>query len=114
PVPRELTPAEIAAIVEAWAAAAGRALAAGFDVAEIHAAHGYLIHQFLSPLINSRTDRYGGSFENRARLCLDIVDAVRAVWPDRLPVFVRISATDWAPGGWDLDQSVELSRLLRV
>ncbi len=83
-----------------------------FDVVEVHAAHGYLIHEFLSPLVNTRTDRYGGSFANRTRLCLEIVDAVRAVWPERLPVFVRISATDWAPGGWDLDQSVELSRLL--
>jgi len=82
-------------------------------VVEVHAAHGYLIHQFLSPLINTRTDRYGGSFPNRVRLCLEIVDGVRTVWPERLPVFVRISATDWAPGGWDLDQSVELSRLLR-
>src|SRR6185295_15537401 len=78
-----------------------------------HAAHGYLIHQFLSPLVNTRTEQYGGSFANRVRLCLEIVDAVRAAWPERLPLFVRISATDWAPGGWDLDQSVELSRLLR-
>ena len=71
-----------------------------------------ILHQFLSPLVNRRTDRYGGSFENRARLCLEVVDAVRAVWPERLPVFVRISATDWAPGGWDIAQSVELCRLL--
>ena len=113
PVPRALATDEIPAIVEAFGRAAGRALAAGFDVVEVHAAHGYLIHQFLSPLVNTRTDQYGGSFANRTRLCLEIVDAVRAVWPERLPVFVRISATDWAPGGWDLDQSVELSRLLR-
>jgi 2,4-dienoyl-CoA reductase-like NADH-dependent reductase (Old Yellow Enzyme family) len=113
PVPRALVTDEIPAIVESFKCAAGRALAADFDVVEVHAAHGYLIHQFLSPLINTRTDRYGGSFPNRVRLCLEIVDAVRAVWPERLPVFVRISATDWAPGGWDLDQSVELSRLLR-
>jgi len=113
-VPRALDVNEIPAIVDAFAGAARRALAAGFEVAEVHAAHGYLIHQFLSPLINTRTDRYGGSFENRARLCLEIVDGVRAVWPERLPLFVRISATDWAPGGWDLDQSVELSRLLRA
>jgi 2,4-dienoyl-CoA reductase-like NADH-dependent reductase (Old Yellow Enzyme family) len=113
PVPRALATGEIPAIVEAFSHAAGRALAAGFDVLEVHAAHGYLIHQFLSPLVNSRTDQYGGSFANRARLCLEIVESVRAVWPERLPLFVRISATDWAPGGWDVDQSVELSRLLR-
>jgi 2,4-dienoyl-CoA reductase-like NADH-dependent reductase (Old Yellow Enzyme family) len=112
PVPRALATDEIPAIVEAFRCAAGRVQAAGFDVVEVHAAHGYLIHEFLSPLVNTRTDRYGGSFANRIRLCLEIVDAVRAVWPERLPVFVRISATDWAPGGWDLDQSVELSRLL--
>jgi 2,4-dienoyl-CoA reductase-like NADH-dependent reductase (Old Yellow Enzyme family) len=114
PVPRALETGELRSIVDAFAVAARRALAAGFEVAEVHAAHGYLIHQFLSPLINTRTDRYGGSFENRTRLCLEIVDGVRAVWPERLPLFVRISATDWAPGGWDLDQSVELSRLLRT
>lgn len=113
PVPRPLDAVEIGAIVEAFAAAAGRARAAGFAVAEVHAAHGYLIHQFLSPLSNTRTDRYGGSFANRTRLCREIVDAVRRVWPDHLPLFVRISATDWSPGGWDLEQSVELSRLLR-
>jgi 2,4-dienoyl-CoA reductase-like NADH-dependent reductase (Old Yellow Enzyme family) len=113
PVPRALAADDIAGIVEAFGRAAGRALAAGFDVVEVHAAHGYLIHEFLSPLVNTRIDQYGGSFANRARLCLEIVDAVRAVWPERLPLFVRISATDWAPGGWDLDQAVELSRLLR-
>jgi len=113
PVPRALETGEIPAIVDAFAVAARHALAAGFEVVEVHAAHGYLIQQFLSPLVNTRTDRYGGSFENRTRLCLEIVEGVRAVWPERLPLFVRISATDWAPGGWDLDQSVELSRLLR-
>jgi 2,4-dienoyl-CoA reductase-like NADH-dependent reductase (Old Yellow Enzyme family) len=113
PMPRALAAAELPAIVEAFRHAAGRALAAGFDVLEVHAAHGYLIHQFLSPLVNSRTDQYGGSFGNRTRLCLDIVEAVRTVWPERLPLFVRISATDWASGGWDVDQSVELSGLLR-
>jgi 2,4-dienoyl-CoA reductase-like NADH-dependent reductase (Old Yellow Enzyme family) len=112
PVPRALLIGEIPSIVDAFSTAALRAREAGFEVVEVHAAHGYLIHQFLSPLINTRTDRYGGSFENRTRLCLDIVQGVRAVWPERLPLFVRISATDWAPGGWDLDQSVELSRLL--
>ena len=109
---RALDAHEIPQIVEAFGDAAGRARAAGFDVVEVHAAHGYLLHQFLSPLINTRTDGYGGSFENRARLCLEVVDAVRAVWPERLPVLVRISATDWAPGGWDVEQSVELGRLL--
>ena len=110
PVPRAMTAADIRAVAGAFCAAARRALAAGFDVVEIHAAHGYLIHEFLSPLINTRTDEYGGSFDNRARLCLEIVEAVRGVWPDRLPLFVRISSTDWKEGGWDVDQSVELAR----
>jgi 2,4-dienoyl-CoA reductase-like NADH-dependent reductase (Old Yellow Enzyme family) len=79
---------------------------------EVHAAHGYLLHEFLSPLSNTRADAYGGSFENRIRLCLEVVDAVRREWPDSLPVFVRISATDWTPGGWDVEQSVELARRL--
>jgi 2,4-dienoyl-CoA reductase-like NADH-dependent reductase (Old Yellow Enzyme family) len=113
PIPRMLDLAGIAAVVQAFADAARRALAAGFDVLEIHAAHGYLIHEFLSPLSNTRTDRYGGSLDHRLRLCLEIVDAVRRVAPDRLPLFVRISATDWTPGGWDLEQSVELCRQLR-
>ena len=114
PTPRPLTPADIAAIVDAFKRAARRALEAGFDVVELHAAHGYLIHQFLSPLVNTRTDAYGGSYDNRVRLCLDVVDAVRASWPERLPLFVRISATDWKAGGWDLDQAVELARRLRA
>src|SRR5262249_41591007 len=113
PVPCPLTLSDIRAIVAAFRLAARRALAAGFDVVEIHGAHGYLIHEFLSPLINTRTDEYGGAFDNRARLCLEIVDAVRASWPERLPLFVRISATDWKDGGWDLDQAVELARRLR-
>ncbi len=104
----------LAAIVAAFKDAARRALEAGFDVVELHAAHGYLIHEFLSPLVNTRTDDYGGSFDNRIRLCLEVVDAVRAVWPERLPLFVRISATDWKEGGWDLEQSVELARRLRA
>jgi len=111
PVPRALDAQDIPGIVEAFGDAARRALTAGFDVVEVHAAHGYILHQFLSPLVNRRTDRYGGSFENRTRLCLEVVDAVREVWPEQLPVFVRISATDWVPGGWDIEQSVELSRL---
>jgi 2,4-dienoyl-CoA reductase-like NADH-dependent reductase (Old Yellow Enzyme family) len=114
PIPTALSIADIAAIVEAFAAAARRALAAGFDVAEVHAAHGYLIHEFLSPLSNTRRDEYGGSFDHRIRLCLEIVRAVRAVWPERLPVFVRISATDWVDGGWDLDQSVALAVRLKA
>ena len=113
PVPCPLTVPEIAGIVGAFRAAARRALAAGFDLVEIHAAHGYLIHEFLSPLINTRTDEYGGSFDHRARLCLEVVDAVRGVWPERLPLFVRISCTDWKEGGWDLDQAVELARRMR-
>src|SRR4051812_31189453 len=93
--PQTATIGDIASIVEAFAAAARRAFAAGFDIVELHAAHGYLIHEFLSPLVNTRTDVYGGSYENRVRLCLEVVDAVRAAWPERLPMFVRISATDW-------------------
>ena len=112
-VPRPLTPAGIAEIVGAFRTAAGRALAAGFDVVEVHAAHGYLIHEFLSPLVNTRTDDYGGSYDNRVRVCLEIVDAVRGVWPERLPVLVRISSTDWKNGGWDLEQSIELARRLK-
>jgi 2,4-dienoyl-CoA reductase-like NADH-dependent reductase (Old Yellow Enzyme family) len=114
PTPRPLTPAGIVAIVDAFRDAARRALEAGFDVVELHAAHGYLMHEFFSPLVNTRTDEYGGSFDNRIRLCLDVVDAVRRVWPERLPLFVRISATDWKAGGWDLDQAVELARRLRT
>jgi 2,4-dienoyl-CoA reductase-like NADH-dependent reductase (Old Yellow Enzyme family) len=100
-------------VVDAFRAAAVRAQAAGFDVIEIHGAHGYLVHEFLSPLINTRTDDFGGSFENRTRLCVEIVDAVRSVWPDPLPLFLRISATDWKEGGWDIEQSVELARRVR-
>ena len=114
PVPRVLTLPEINGVVRAFESATRRARDAGFDVIEIHAAHGYLLHQFLSPLVNSRADEYGGSFDNRIRLTLDVADAVRREWPDTLPVFVRISATDWVDGGWDLDQSVELARRLRV
>lgn len=113
PTPRPLSVSEISGVVDAFRAAAMRAEAAGFDVIEIHGAHGYLVHEFLSPLINTRTDQYGGSFENRTRLCLEIVDAVRSVWPDRLPLFLRISASDWKDGGWDIEQSVELAKLVR-
>jgi len=112
-VPTALDQAGIDAVIEAFRQAADRALKAGFDLVEVHAAHGYLLHQFLSPLANQRTDAYGGSFENRTRLALQVVDAVRSVWPDHLPLFVRISATDWAEGGWSPEESVQLARLLR-
>jgi len=114
PVPRPLDAAGIAAVVRAFREAAERAREAGFDVIEVHGAHGYLIHEFLSPLVNHRQDEYGGSFDNRVRLCLDVVTAIREVWPERLPVFVRLSCTDWVDGGWDAEQSVELSRRLKA
>ncbi|MGE0552448.1 MAG: NADH:flavin oxidoreductase/NADH oxidase [Gemmatimonadales bacterium] len=112
PAPRALEEAEIAGLVSAFRAAARRADAAGFDVVELHAAHGYLVHEFLSPVSNRRGDRYGGSFENRIRFLLEIVTATREVWPERKPLFVRISATDWVKGGWSVDDSVELARRL--
>jgi 2,4-dienoyl-CoA reductase-like NADH-dependent reductase (Old Yellow Enzyme family) len=111
--PRELTRSDMAEVVAAFAAAAERALAAGFDVLEVHAAHGYLLHEFLSPLSNLRTDEYGGSFENRVRVLLEVVDAVRSVAPRETPVLVRISATDWTEGGWRVEDSVRLGVLLR-
>ena len=113
-VPQALDEAGILATIEAFRQAARRAQAAGFDFVEIHAAHGYLLHEFLSPLANQRADAYGGSFQNRTRLVLEVVDAVRAEWPAHLPLFVRISATDWAEGGWNIDESVQLAHLLRV
>ncbi len=113
PVPHALTHDEIAGVVNQFVAATGRARAAGFDVVEIHMAHGYLLHEFLSPLSNTRADDYGGSLENRMRLPLAVATAVRAAWPKPLPVFVRISATDWVEGGWDLAQSVELAKKLK-
>jgi len=100
-------------IVDDFSNAAARALEAGYKVLEIHAAHGYLLHQFLSPLSNQRTDEYGGPFENRARLVLETTEAVQKVWPSHLPLFVRISATDWESGGWDIEQSIRLSVLLK-
>ena len=112
PHPAELTRAEIAGVTESFAAAARRALTAGFQLVELHFAHGYLAHEFLSPLSNLRTDEYGGPFENRIRFAMETARAVRAVWPENLPLFARISATDWVDGGWDLEQSVELSRRL--
>lgn len=112
-MPRALGEDDIMGIVEAFAAAARRARAAGYRVVEIHAAHGYLLHEFLSPLSNRRTDRYGGSFENRTRFVREVVDAIRRVWPEELPLFVRVSATDWTDGAWDVAQTVELARVLK-
>jgi 2,4-dienoyl-CoA reductase-like NADH-dependent reductase (Old Yellow Enzyme family) len=113
PMPKELSIDAIKNITSAFAAAARRACEAGFRVIEIHAAHGYLLHEFLSPLSNHRADAYGGSFENRTRLLRETVAAVRKSWPERAPLFVRISATDWVEGGWDIEQSVELARQLK-
>ncbi|KAJ3289031.1 hypothetical protein HK104_007792 [Borealophlyctis nickersoniae] len=111
--PRALTEEGIHDLVRAFVDAAKRADRAGFDVVEIHGAHGYLIHQFLSPLTNDRTDKYGGPFENRVRFLLEIVRAVRGVWPQGKPLFVRLSCTDWAEGGWDIDECVRLVTLLK-
>src|SRR3982074_3917622 len=113
PMPQALTLDGIQEVVAAFAAAARRACQAGFRVIEIHAAHGYLIHEFLSPLSNRREDDYGGSFENRTRLCREVVAAVRSSWPKELPLFVRISATDWVVGGWDIGDSVKLAAQLK-
>jgi 2,4-dienoyl-CoA reductase-like NADH-dependent reductase (Old Yellow Enzyme family) len=113
PTPQPLTADGIRDVVAAFGAAARRACQAGFRVVEIHAAHGYLIHEFLSPLSNTRDDEYGGSFENRIRLCCEVVRAVRSCWPKQLPVFIRISASDWMEGGWDIQQSVRLARQLK-
>jgi 2,4-dienoyl-CoA reductase-like NADH-dependent reductase (Old Yellow Enzyme family) len=111
--PSSLTIDAIAEVVQAFAAATRRAVSVGFDTVEIHAAHGYLIHQFLSPLSNRRDDDYGGSFENRSRLVLEVVDAVRSELPDSAPLLVRISGTDWIDGGWDIEQSRRLGVLLK-
>ncbi|MER6332115.1 NADH:flavin oxidoreductase/NADH oxidase [Streptomyces sp. NPDC001034] len=115
PVPTELTVDQIRDIVGQFAAAARRALDAGFEIVEIHGAHGYLVNEFLSPHSNHRTDAYGGSYENRVRLALEIVDAVREVWPEDKPLFFRVSATDWLEeGGWTADDTVRLARDLRA
>jgi 2,4-dienoyl-CoA reductase-like NADH-dependent reductase (Old Yellow Enzyme family) len=114
PQPREMNAADIDKVVADFAAAARRSFDAGFEVVELHMAHGYLLHEFLSPLSNRRTDDYGGPLANRMRLPLRVAQAVREAWPARLPLFARLSCTDWAPGGWDLPQSVELARALKA
>ncbi|HEV7665790.1 MAG TPA: NADH:flavin oxidoreductase/NADH oxidase [Chloroflexota bacterium] len=112
-VPREMNAADLVAVKRAFVEATQRAERIGLDVVELHAAHGYLLHEFLSPLSNVRTDEYGGSFLNRARFLLEVVEAVRGAWPEPKPLLVRLSATDWAEGGWDVDDTVQLSALLR-
>jgi 2,4-dienoyl-CoA reductase-like NADH-dependent reductase (Old Yellow Enzyme family) len=112
-MPAAVTAERISAIADAFGKAAERALEAGFRVLEIHSAHGYFLHEFLSPLSNHRSDLYGGSFENRTRIVREVVAKVRRFWPERLPLFIRISATDWVEGGWDIEQAVELARSLR-
>lgn len=113
-VPTALDETAIAGVIESFVLAAQRSLAAGFKIAEVHAAHGYLLHQFLSPLSNQRQDAYGGSFDNRIRLLLEVTEAVRAVWPEELPLFVRLSATDWVEDGWNPEETVELARRLKA
>ncbi|SOC80477.1 2,4-dienoyl-CoA reductase [Salinimicrobium sediminis] len=113
PDPLKLDSAGIEKVILDFNEAAKRAFLAGFKVVEIHAAHGYLLHEFLSPLSNRRTDEYGGSFENRSRLVLEVVDAIREEWPQELPLFIRISATDWAQGGWNEEESVKLAKILK-
>jgi len=114
PVPKELLVSDLDTLEEHFRSAARRSLSAGFQVVELHMAHGYLLHQFLSPLTNHRTDEYGGSFENRIRFPLRIVRAVRDEWPSDLPLFVRLSVVDWVEGGWDLGQSVLLARRMKT
>jgi 2,4-dienoyl-CoA reductase-like NADH-dependent reductase (Old Yellow Enzyme family) len=113
-VPRAMTEADIVRVQNDFVATAKRALAAGFNFLELHAAHGYLFNSFLSPLSNQRTDKYGGSFENRTRLLLDTTRAVRKIWPDNLPLAVRISAIDWKDGGWQIEDSIALAKLLKA
>jgi 2,4-dienoyl-CoA reductase-like NADH-dependent reductase (Old Yellow Enzyme family) len=113
-VPRAMSLDDIGHLVDAFAEAARRLLAAGGKIMELHAAHGYLLHEFLSPLSNRRTDEYGGSFDNRVRLALQVTDAVRRVWPDALPLFIRISATDWSDEGWTLEDSIALATRLKA
>jgi 2,4-dienoyl-CoA reductase-like NADH-dependent reductase (Old Yellow Enzyme family) len=113
-LPRAMTEADIARVQNDFVATAKRALTAGFEWLELHAAHGYLFNEFLSPLANQRTDEYGGSFENRVRLLLNTIRAIRKIWPDKLPLAVRISAIDWKPGGWEIEDSIALAKLLKA
>ncbi|MDA1240890.1 MAG: oxidoreductase, partial [Chloroflexi bacterium] len=113
PTPHELSSAEVRQVIDDFAAAAQRAASAGFRAVEVHAAHGYLLHEFLSPLTNLRTDEYGGTFERRTRLAVDVARAVRESFPAALPVIVRLSASEYVDGGWEIDQSVALARLLK-
>lgn len=112
--PEALDKEGIQKVINDFVAATERALEAGFKVIELHAAHGYLIHEFLSPLSNKRTDEYGGTFENRIRLVVEITEAVRKIWPEENPLFVRISSTDWTEGGWNIDESVKLAEVLKT
>ena len=114
PAPREMTRADIAEAIAAFTEATRRAREAGFRIVEVHGAHGYLIHSFLSPVANHRTDDYGGSFSNRCRFLHEVLDAVRAEWPEDLPLFLRISATDWVEGGWTLEDSVDLAQAVKA
>ena len=113
PLPLEMSAGDITKVINDFKTATVRSLKAGFKIIEIHAAHGYLINEFLSPLSNQRKDNYGGSFENRTRILIEIVDTVRSEWPDDLPIFVRISATDWVEGGWNKNDSVQLAKILK-
>ena len=113
-IPHELTIAEIEGIVADFKAATKRAMVAGFKVIEIHGAHGYLVNEFMSPLSNKRTDKYGGSFENRIRFLLEVIDTIRSEWPQDLPLFLRISASDWQDGGWTVEDSVKLAEVVKT
>ncbi|ORA33987.1 NADH:flavin oxidoreductase/NADH oxidase [Mycobacterium aquaticum] len=113
PAPEAMSQDDMAEVTEAFVAAARRADRVGADVIEVHAAHGYLLHEFLSPIANDRTDSYGGSFENRVRYPLEVIEAVRVAWPQHKPMFVRVSATDWLPDGWDMEQTTRFAVLLR-
>ena len=114
PTPQALDAAGIEKVIADFRAAAQRSLTAGFQVIELHAAHGYLLHEFLSPLSNQRTDEYGGTFENRVRLLLEVVAVTREVWPEELPLLVRLSVTDWTEGGWNADESTQLAAILKT
>jgi 2,4-dienoyl-CoA reductase-like NADH-dependent reductase (Old Yellow Enzyme family) len=114
PIPKEMDSPEMERVAESFVRSAIRAKASGFDVLELHLAHGYLLHEFLSPLTNMRNDQWGGSIEGRMRYPLEVVRRVRQVWPQELPLFVRISATDWVPGGWSIEDSVVLARQLKL